>query len=239
MNVAPPMKTAPTSPSITLVLRDEPGVHADRSTPEVFARELAALRAALEAAGHAVETLTASTTGHRDADWLAAAAKATGDLVVLLPATGEFPPLEVARVIQVMQRNGLDLALGVRVIRRDAVPRRFLSVAFKLIRHAALHDTFRDPDCELRAMRRGVGAQALRGEDGASRFTGLLAIRAGLRVGEVEVRHRSMPARPWAEWPGRAATVLPTWVALGKEVASLPEDARHPAIPPPKTPRTP
>jgi hypothetical protein len=233
------MNNTPYSPSITLVLRDEPGVHAQRSTPEALARELTELRAALEAAGHAVDTLTAATTVHRDADWLAAAAKATGDLVVLLPATGEFPPLEVARVIQVMQRNGLDLALGVRVIRRDAVPRRFLSVAFKLVRHAVLHDRFRDPDCELRVLRRGVGAQALRADEGSSRYSGLLAVQAGLRVGEVEVRHRPMPARPWGEWPGRAATVLPTWIALGKEVASLAADARHPAIPPPKTPRTP
>ena len=105
-----------------------------------------------------------------------------GDVVVTLDADLQNPPEEIPRLLDKV-REGFDVVGGVRRRRRDALPRRALSL---LARTAA--QGVADYGCMLRAYRRDVVQRVLRCRE-RSLFIPALAATLARRVIEIPVAH--------------------------------------------------
>jgi glycosyltransferase involved in cell wall biosynthesis len=114
-----------------------------------------------------------------------------GDWVAILDADLQNPPIELARLWDVLP--GHDAALGWRIKREDKWSKRVISKWSNRVRNAVLGGTpVKDTGCAVRIFPREV---ALRFPmfHGAHRFYGTLLNREGCRIVQMPVEHRPRP----------------------------------------------
>ena len=114
--------------------------------------------------------------------------EARGERILTMDGDGQNDPGDLPALLSLLESGPFDLVCGWRVGRRDAWLRRAMSRLANAVRRTVLGDGVHDAGCQLRAMRREVVA-ALRPMELLQSFVPALAARAGLRVGEVPVRH--------------------------------------------------
>lgn len=113
---------------------------------------------------------------------------ASGQHLVLLDGDGQNDPADIPRVLALIAA-GADLAVGVRVQRRDNWQRRWMSRIANKVRRWFLRDGVSDTGCGLKALRReAIGA--LIPIRTLYSFIPALVASAGFRVAETPVTHR-------------------------------------------------
>ncbi len=113
--------------------------------------------------------------------------RARGEVVVTLDADLQNPPEEIPRLLERID-DGIDVVGGRRVSRHDPWIRRAASWAMNRVTSAVVGVRMRDYGCMLRAYRRPVVDQIVRGAE-ISRFIPALANSFASSVAEVPVDH--------------------------------------------------
>lgn len=113
---------------------------------------------------------------------------ATGDICVMLDGDAQNDPADIPLLLEKMSEY--DFVCGVRRKRQDSWSRRIGSKWANAIRRSVLGDRATDTGCTLKAMRR-EDVQHLIPFNGMHRYIPALLGGAGLKMGEVEVNHRS------------------------------------------------
>jgi dolichol-phosphate mannosyltransferase len=111
-----------------------------------------------------------------------------GRVLVTLDGDGQNDPADIPRLVAALA--GADMAVGVRADRHDSLLRRLMSRTANRVRARVLGDGLRDSGCALKAFRREV-IDAFLPIRTLYSFMPALAVAAGYRVVEVEVRHRA------------------------------------------------
>ena len=132
---------------------------------------------------------------------LAGFALARGERVVTLDADLQNPPEEIPRLLAKLDQ-GYDAVGGVRVGRRDATARRWLSAALNRLRARLTGVAMRDHGCMLRAYARPV-VDAVNLSVEARVYLPLLAHAYARHPVEIEVAHAPRAAGRSRYTPGR------------------------------------
>ncbi len=119
---------------------------------------------------------------------LAGLQQARGELILTMDGDGQNDPGDFPALLALLEQQKLDLACGWRRDRHDSALRRVMSRLANAVRSRVLRDGVHDAGCQLRVMRRAVTATLLPSPLMQS-FLPAMAVAAGLRVGEMPVRH--------------------------------------------------
>ncbi|MGA2016310.1 MAG: glycosyltransferase [Opitutaceae bacterium] len=119
---------------------------------------------------------------------LAGLRDARGERILTMDGDLQNDPADFPALLSLLESGPFDLVCGWRVGRRDSLLRRAMSRVANSVRRAVLADRVHDAGCQLRVMRREVLA-AVKPMALLQAFIPALAAAAGLRVGEVPVRH--------------------------------------------------
>lgn len=118
---------------------------------------------------------------------LAGLRSARAPLVVTMDADLQNDPADIPAIVALLGDH--DVASGVRVARRDTLPRRLASRVSNRVRRAVLGDPCTDIGCALKGYRAAV-LDDLPAFDGLHRFLPILALRRGGTYAEIPVGHR-------------------------------------------------
>jgi glycosyltransferase involved in cell wall biosynthesis len=113
--------------------------------------------------------------------------RARGQVVILLDGDGQNDPQDIPKVLAPL--NEVDMAVGIRVDRRDSFVRRAMSRLANAARSRILGDGVVDSGCGIKAFHRRVVAAFIPMRTLYS-FIPALAISAGFTIRQVPVRHR-------------------------------------------------
>jgi len=113
---------------------------------------------------------------------------ARGHTVVFMDADLQDVPEELPTLLHALEEGAFDLVQGWREERADSRFKTLASTGFNAMCSSLSGLRLHDVNCGLKVFRRSALLE-LRLEDGGHRFVPLLAHRAGLRVGEIKVRH--------------------------------------------------
>lgn len=114
---------------------------------------------------------------------------AHGKYIITLDADGQNPPIEIPRLIPLL--NSSDMVCGWRQCPSgSSVSRRYASKFANTFRRWVLQDGIHDSGCSLKAFRAAV-VQRLPLFHGMHRFFPALALMQGFRVSEIRVAHAS------------------------------------------------
>lgn len=119
---------------------------------------------------------------------LAGLRAARAPLVVTMDADLQNDPADIPAIVALLEDH--DVVSGVRVKRRDTLPRRLASRVSNRIRRFVLGDPCTDIGCALKGYR-AIALEDLPPFDGLHRFLPLLALRHGGSYAEIPVRHRA------------------------------------------------
>ena len=108
--------------------------------------------------------------------------------VVSMDADLQDLPEELPRLLEALQRDGVDMVQAWRKTRKDSWSKVLASRVFNLLSWFLSGVKMRDANCGFKAFRRG-SLEYLQLGPGEHRFVPVLATRAGLHVIEVPVRH--------------------------------------------------
>jgi dolichol-phosphate mannosyltransferase len=114
---------------------------------------------------------------------------ASGEFIVLMDGDGQNDPADIDRLVALARQDGVDVACGRRIKRRDTWSRRVASRAANAIRRAILSDGIRDTGCSLKVFRR-EHVELLVPFNGLHRYLPAIFKHAGLRLAETPVNHR-------------------------------------------------
>jgi dolichol-phosphate mannosyltransferase len=114
---------------------------------------------------------------------------ATGSLCACMDGDGQTDPSEFASLLQTMEASGADVVCGVRAKRNDTASRRLASKFANRVRRMILDDGVRDTGCSQKLFRREA-VDLLVPFNGLHRYLPAIFKHAGLKIAEVEVRHR-------------------------------------------------
>jgi glycosyltransferase involved in cell wall biosynthesis len=118
---------------------------------------------------------------------------ATKDVIITMDSDLQNDPEDIPRLMEYMQKTGLDVVSGWRKSRKDTSMKRFVSRCANFLRSMIVHDGIHDSGCSLKAYRRecfeGI---TLYGE--MHRFIPALLRIKGFTVGELVVNHRPRTA---------------------------------------------
>jgi glycosyltransferase involved in cell wall biosynthesis len=115
---------------------------------------------------------------------------ATGDLILMLDADGQFDVAELVRLLAAMN-NKTDLVIGYREKRADPAMRLLNAWGWKQLINGLFGYTARDVDCAFKLFRTEVWS-SMRVESRGATFSAEFLIKArrlGFRVAEVPVSH--------------------------------------------------
>jgi len=130
--------------------------------------------------------------GGHGAALLTALDRATGEWIFAIDSDQQVPLAAFCRLWPLASSH--DVVLGVRARRRDPLARRALTGLVRLVLPLLLGVRLRDANAPCKLFRRSAWEQARRfipdGTLAPSLFFAVHAVRAGLRVVEVEVAHR-------------------------------------------------
>jgi dolichol-phosphate mannosyltransferase len=114
---------------------------------------------------------------------------AQGSFIGLLDADLQNDPADFPALLELLQREQLDLVTGIRVQRLDDWQRRISSRIANGVRSAILNDHTTDTGCSLKILRAEF-ARRLPAWNGMHRFIPAFAVAMGYRIGERPVNHR-------------------------------------------------
>ena len=115
--------------------------------------------------------------------------EANGDYIATLDADLQDDPSEILPMIEIMERDGIDLLSGWKKVRHDPAGKRIPSKVFNGVVGLTTGIHLHDFNCGLKVYRKKV-AKALDLYGEMHRYTPVLASRKGFRVGEKPVNHR-------------------------------------------------
>jgi dolichol-phosphate mannosyltransferase len=115
--------------------------------------------------------------------------QARGRIIILMDGDGQNDPWDIPRLLALLADSRADMAVGVRVMRKDHWSRRVASRLANGVRRRVLRDGVTDTGCGLKAFNRRV-VDAFIPFQTLYSFMPALAVGAGFRVAEVPVRHR-------------------------------------------------
>ena len=113
---------------------------------------------------------------------------AEGDLIVTIDGDLQNDPSDIPMMVEVLEKEGVDVVAGIRQKRQDEPLRKFLSkIANKIIRKiTGVHIT--DYGCTLKVFKKDIAKNlGLYGE--LHRFIPILASMQGAKITEVPVKH--------------------------------------------------
>jgi dolichol-phosphate mannosyltransferase len=125
-------------------------------------------------------------TAALDAGWRAA----RGRMVVSLDSDLQNDPADIPMMIELLEREGADMVIGIRVKRIDSWSKRVQSKIGNGVRNWITGDRITDTGCSLKLARREV-VERVKLFSGMHRFLPTLARIEGYRVVEVPVNHRA------------------------------------------------
>lgn len=114
---------------------------------------------------------------------------AKGKFLVTLDGDLQNDPNDVPKMLEMLEKNDLDVVCGWRQKRRDDAVKRFISAGARWLRSILVDDGIHDSGCTLRVYRQECFEDLdLRGE--MHRFIPAILKWRGFRVGEMVVNHR-------------------------------------------------
>lgn len=113
---------------------------------------------------------------------------ARGQVMLTMDGDGQNDPRDFPLLIACLERDEADLACGIRTPREDSGLRRVMSRLANRVRGRVLKDGVSDAGCQLRAFRREL-VSVLEPSALLQSFIPAIAVHAGFRVCEREVRH--------------------------------------------------
>lgn len=115
-------------------------------------------------------------------------AASRGLWIISMDADLQDLPEELPRLIEAVQKDGVDMVQTWRKVREDSWSKIVASRLFNLLSWLFSGMRMRDANCGYKAFRRG-SLKHLEFRAGEHRFVPVLAMRAGLHVVELPVRH--------------------------------------------------
>jgi glycosyltransferase involved in cell wall biosynthesis len=125
-------------------------------------------------------------TAALDAAWRAA----KGKYVVSLDADLQNDPADIPAMIQKLERDKVDMVIGVRVNRHDTWSRKMQSRIGNGVRNWITRDQITDTGCSLKLVKKEA-IDGVRLYTGMHRFLPTLVRMAGYKVTEMPVNHRA------------------------------------------------
>ncbi len=116
--------------------------------------------------------------------------QADGKFIATLDGDLQDDPAEILPMIDVMEKDGLDLISGWKKVRHDPAGKRLPSKIFNGVVGLTTGIHLHDFNCGLKVYRSAV-AETLELYGEMHRYTPVLAFRNGFRVGEKTVNHRA------------------------------------------------
>lgn len=114
---------------------------------------------------------------------------ASGDIIITLDGDGQNPPAEIPKLLDLLEREELDVVSGWRKHRNDPLRKLIVSRGANLLRSVFFRDTIHDSGCTLKVYRRECFENVdLFGE--MHRFIPAILSWSGFRIGEMVVEHR-------------------------------------------------
>lgn len=113
---------------------------------------------------------------------------ARGGIVVTMDGDGQNDPADISALLSLLSQA--DMVVGIRATRNDSWLRRRMSRLANAVRGRVLRDHMRDSGCALKVFRREV-VESLIPIQTLYSFMPALAIAAGFRLAQQEVRHRA------------------------------------------------
>lgn len=121
--------------------------------------------------------------------------KARGRLIGIMDADLQTHPEDLALLLKVMEREGVDAAIGIRAERKDTLWKKFSSKFANGVRNRLTHEDIVDTGCPLKIFsREAILSVCL--FNGAHRFLPTLLKMKGFTVAQVPVQHT---ARQWGQ----------------------------------------
>lgn len=114
---------------------------------------------------------------------------ACGHTIGTLDGDGQNDPRDFHRLLQEMEKQGVDMMCGVRAQRADTFVRKISSRIANGLRSLILKDNISDVGCSIRLFRRECLSRILLFKN-AHRFFPALIIMAGYTVSQMPVNHR-------------------------------------------------
>ena len=114
---------------------------------------------------------------------------ATRPYAAMMDGDGQNDPADLPALLELLRSNQADFACGIRTPRMDSWQKRIASRIANSIRRVVLMDGAHDTGCSLKVIRR-EDARFLIPFKGMHRYLPALLGAAGLRLGELPVRHR-------------------------------------------------
>jgi glycosyltransferase involved in cell wall biosynthesis len=169
------------------VARIDPGYEAilvDDGSTDGTGRELARITAA----DPHCRIVTLPENRGQAAALLTGLQQARGEIILTMDGDGQNDPSDFPALLALLEQQKLDVACGWRRERHDSALRRLMSRLANTVRSRVLRDGLHDAGCQLRVFRRAVIA-TLQPSPLMQSFLPAMAVAAGLRVGELPVRH--------------------------------------------------
>jgi len=116
--------------------------------------------------------------------------QADGQFIATLDADLQDDPAEILPMMDIMEKEGLDLVSGWKKVRNDPAGKRLPSKIFNGVVGLTTGIHLHDFNCGLKVYRRAA-AKSLELYGEMHRYTPVLAFRNGFKVGEKAVNHRS------------------------------------------------
>jgi glycosyltransferase involved in cell wall biosynthesis len=125
-------------------------------------------------------------TAALDAAWRAA----RGTYVVSLDADLQNDPADIPKMMETLEKGGVDMIIGVRVNRHDTWSRKMQSRIGNGVRNWLTNDQITDTGCSLKLVRREA-IDRVKLYTGMHRFLPTLVRMQGYKVAEMPVNHRA------------------------------------------------
>ncbi|MEA3265412.1 MAG: glycosyltransferase family 2 protein, partial [Candidatus Fermentibacteria bacterium] len=116
--------------------------------------------------------------------------QADGQFIATLDADLQDDPAEILPMMDIMEKEGLDLVSGWKKVRNDPAGKRLPSKIFNGVVGLTTGIHLHDFNCGLKVYRRAT-ARSLELYGEMHRYTPVLAFRNGFKVGEKAVNHRA------------------------------------------------
>jgi dolichol-phosphate mannosyltransferase len=117
--------------------------------------------------------------------------RAFGEIIILMDGDGQNDPSDIPALLEPLEQ--VDMAVGIRVDRKDSALRRLMSRSANFVRSHFLKDYVSDSGCGIKAFRREV-TEAFIPMRTLYSFMPALALSAGFSLREIPVRHRPRTA---------------------------------------------
>lgn len=115
--------------------------------------------------------------------------ESVGEYIITIDGDGQNDPADIPKLIEKLEKDGLDVVSGWRKNRKDTLSKRFTSRCAAIIRRFLINDGIHDSGCTLKIYKKECFKNIdLVGE--MHRFIPAILNIKGFKVGEIVVNHR-------------------------------------------------